>query len=528
MAKWVLLLLLFPLVAIGAGSPSAPTIQPGELRWAADAESGAPYAYRDPTNPGEIIGFERDLMEEIAAFLGKKLIFVQNNWDGLPQGLDRGDYDVAANGLEITPERSQEVLFSDPYYTTFEQLVVRADDMETHSLADLKDKSVGTLRACQAQRILETEYPQTKLKIYDDEAAGYQDVEIGRIHAFFVDFPIALYYAFPNPKLKAVGPPVGSIQYGIAFKKDRLQLRDAVNDALSVLRQNGKLDQILSNWKLNLKPDTNASSIEASGIPSQARAKSLTERLKRYWMLTPLLLKGAAQTLVLSVLAMALAMALGLGLVLLRMYGPTWAQKLAIGWIEIVRGTPLLIQLYLIFYGLPSLGIRLNPFMAAIVGLGMNYASCEAENYRAGILSVADSQLEAAQALAMSPYQRFRYVLMPQALRVILPPITNDFIALLKDSSLVSVITMVELTTIYSQLASTYYDHLGLGIYVALLYFALGYPFVRLLRRLEARSEKSNLSFRTISGDDHRRRGRGRGLLLRPLRREQRSLRHQK
>ena len=115
----------------------------------------------------------------------------------------------------------------------------------------------------------------------------------------------------------------------------------------------------------------------------------------------------------------------------------------------------------------------------------MNYGAYEAENYRAGIEAVPKTQLEAAQALALTPIQRFIHVIFPQAYRIILPPMTNDFISLIKDSSLVSVITMVELTTIYSQLASTYFDHLGLGILVALIYFAIGYPFVRLARHLE-------------------------------------------
>jgi polar amino acid transport system substrate-binding protein len=117
--------------------------------------------------------------------------------------------------------------------------------------------------------------------------------------------------------------------------------------------------------------------------------------------------------------------------------------------------------------------------------LGFNYGAYEAENYRAGIEAVSKNQVEAAYALALNPSQRFIHVILPQAYRIILPPMTNDFISLIKDSSLVSVITMVELTTVYSQLASTYFDHLGLGLLVAAIYFAMGYPFVRLARRLE-------------------------------------------
>src|SRR6185312_14216816 len=110
-----------------------------------------------------------------------------------------------------------------------------------------------------------------------------------------------------------------------------------------------------------------------------------------------------------------------------------------------------------------------------------------AENYRAGILSIPKSQMDASQALGMSGGQSLRHIILPQAIRVVIPPVTNDFIALLKDSSLVSVISMVELTTTYGQLASTYFDYLGIGLLTALIYFLLGLPFVRLSRYFEAR-----------------------------------------
>jgi polar amino acid transport system substrate-binding protein len=146
----------------------------------------------------------------------------------------------------------------------------------------------------------------------------------------------------------------------------------------------------------------------------------------------------------------------------------------------------LLIQLFLIFYGLPHLGVRLDPFVAAVLGLGLNYGACEAENYRAGILSIPKAQMDASQALGMSHGQSIRYVILPQAIRVVIPPVTNDFIALLKDSSLVSVITMVELTSTYGQLASTYFDYLGIGLLTAAVYFLIGLPFVRLSRYFES------------------------------------------
>lgn len=192
-------------------------------------------------------------------------------------------------------------------------------------------------------------------------------------------------------------------------------------------------------------------------------------------------------TLLISILGMALAVSAGLLLALGNLYGPGFVAQIARAFVEVVRGTPLLIQLYLIFYGLPSVGIRLSPLVAAVVGLGLNYAAYEAENYRGAIQAIPRGQMEAALSLGMTHAQALRHVVLPQAMRLVIPPMTNDFIALFKDSSIVSVITMVELTKVYGQLASTYYDYVGVGILTAAIYFLLGLPFVRLARWAETR-----------------------------------------
>jgi polar amino acid transport system substrate-binding protein len=125
---------------------------------------------------------------------------------------------------------------------------------------------------------------------------------------------------------------------------------------------------------------------------------------------------------------------------------------------------------------LPQIGIRLNAFFAAILGLGLNYAASEAENYRAGIQAIPRGQTEAAMALGMSRSQALQHVILPQALRLVIPPVTNDFIAMFKDSSIVSVITMVELTKVYGMLAMSTYDYIGLGLMTAAISFGLSYP----------------------------------------------------
>jgi len=155
-----------------------------------------------------------------------------------------------------------------------------------------------------------------------------------------------------------------------------------------------------------------------------------------------------------------------------------------------VRGTPLLVQLIMIYFGLPELGVKLDPFTAGWLALGLNYAAAEAENYRAGLLSVPAAQREAAWSLGLGKWQTIWYVVAPQAIRVSLPPVTNDFIALLKDSSLVALVTMVELDKTYMNLASSTRDHLGLGVVVALWYLLLGLPFARLARWTEERMSR--------------------------------------
>jgi polar amino acid transport system substrate-binding protein len=198
--------------------------------------------------------------------------------------------------------------------------------------------------------------------------------------------------------------------------------------------------------------------------------------LREWRTYLPRLLVGALVTVEISCLSMVLAVALGLFLALVRLYGVAPARWLATAYIELVRGTPLLIQLYLIYYGLPNLGIKLDAFAAAVLGLGLNYAAYEAENYRAGIQGIPRGQMEAAMALGMTRLMALRTIIVPQAVRLVIPPVTNDFIALFKDSSLVSVIAMVELTKVYGMLATTTYDYIGLGLMTAALYFALSYP----------------------------------------------------
>jgi len=208
------------------------------------------------------------------------------------------------------------------------------------------------------------------------------------------------------------------------------------------------------------------------------------------WGQAIMFVKAAGVTLLLSVLAMMLAIPLGVGLALSRLYGPKFLGRIAGAYVEFYRGTPVLLQLYVLYYGLANV-VRLDAFTAAIIGLGMNYAAYEAEVYRAGIQAVPKGQLEASLSLGMSLPLALRRVVLPQAFRNALPSVTNDFIALLKDSSLVSVITVVELTKRMTIVAVDTRSYVLPGILCAGLYFAMSYPLSIFARRLEERLARS-------------------------------------
>ena len=184
---------------------------------------------------------------------------------------------------------------------------------------------------------------------------------------------------------------------------------------------------------------------------------------------------------------MPLAVLVGLALALGRLYGPWLLRPLATLYVEVIRGTPLVLQLYVIFFLLPEIGISIHAFWAAVLGLAINYSAYEAEIYRAGMQAIPRGQMEAALALGMSQWLALRRVIVPQATRLVIPPVTNDFIALFKDTAVCSVITVVELSKQYYIQARSTGAILELGILTALLYLAMSYPLSIVAGRLERR-----------------------------------------
>jgi len=473
----------------GADAPGTP------LRWAADAEGGAPYIYIDPQQPGRYRGFEVDLAQALEAELGRRIEFVQYDFRKLISGLQRGDFDFAMNGIEVTPDRAKTVRLTRPYYVYTLQLVARAEDRRFDSLESCRQLAgvVGTLEDTAAERLLDQ--LEVKKKVYDSQVEPYLDLELGRIDAVLLDTPIAVYYAQPNPKLRFVGRPMAAGFYAIALRKQDEDLAARLDAALERLLERGELQRIYKNWRIW--------NTDQARLHAREPVEDVLREAGRNWTLArylPLLLQAALVTVQLSLLSMTLAILLGLPLALSRLYGP-WPLRLAATvYVEFFRGIPVLLLLYFLYYGLPVVSeyyglpvtLRLPPFAAAILGFGLNYAAYEAEIYRAGIAAIPIGQWEAAVSLGMSRPLTFRRIILPQAIRIILPPMTNDFVALFKDTSIVSVIAVVELTKQYQILAKSSMKYLEIGLATAVLYLVMSVPLGYLSRYLEKRWGKGH------------------------------------
>lgn len=449
------------------------------LKWGADAEGGAPYVLRDPKAPDKVIGFEVELADALSKELGEPIEHVQYEYGSLLPGVERGDLDFVMNGLEVTPDRVQRVRFSKPYYVYRLQLVMRADDHRFASLEACAGCLVGTLGDTAAERLLDAR--QIKKRVYDGQAEPYRDLGLSRLDAVLLDVPIAVYWAKPDPKLRFVGEPFARGSYAIAFRKDHEALAARFDKAIDALAKNGALERIYRKWGIW---DEEQRTLGTTDVAAEsARAWTVGRYL-------PLLLSGALTTVLIACVSMALAVLLGLPIALARLFGPAPLRWLATAYVELFRGVPVLLLIFFLYYGLPTVGVELRAMSAAILGFGLNYAAYEAEIYRAGIGAIPIGQWEAAASLGMGRRLTFRRVILPQAIRMVLPPMTNDFVALFKDTSLVSVIAVVELTKQYQILAKSSMKYLEMGLCTAALYLLISVPLGLLSRRLEARIAK--------------------------------------
>jgi ectoine/hydroxyectoine ABC transporter permease protein EhuC len=190
----------------------------------------------------------------------------------------------------------------------------------------------------------------------------------------------------------------------------------------------------------------------------------------------PDLLRGALVSVELTLTVMGLSLVFGLIVALARLTRFRAVRTVATTYIEIIRGTPALLQLFYIYFVLPAFGLKFPPFTAGVIGLTLNYSAYLSEVYRAGIQAVAKGQLEAAQALGMSRTVMMRLIILPQAVRIVVPPLGNYFISLFKDTALASIITVKEMLFTGQIIAATNFQYFAIFTIIGAIYLALSYP----------------------------------------------------
>ena len=467
-----------------------------ELRWGGDAEGGAPFVEADPNDPLRVVGFDVEVATLLAQGLGRAPRFVQVGFTSLDASAARGDFDIGLSGIEDSPARQHRLAVTIPYYEFREILTVRAvDRTRFRSLGDLRGRRVATLGATLAYDLLVAAQSRDGVVpvTYEDDVHPYSDLALGRVDAVVLDEVLAKRGVRSDARLINQPADIGVGHYVGVLAPGNALLRARMNALLQEAMRDGRLESIFKRWNMwnedqpRLYARTLAVSTSQQGgasppsPPSQSARFSTWEATRRY---LPAFLRAAVVTLVLSFGSMLLAVAVGVLIASGRVYGSRPVQALLSAYVEVIRGTPLLLQLFVLYFGVAAV-VQLPALLAAVIGLGLNYAAYESEIYRGALEAVPAGQLDAARTLGLTDRQSLLLVRGPQALRLALAPMTNDFVALLKDSSLVSVITVVELTKQTSIFAANIGSWLVPGALCAALYLVLSLPLARLARRIE-------------------------------------------
>ena len=486
----------------------------GKLLWGGDEEGGAPYVFPRDDDPNKATGFEFELAEGIAGYLKVKAELSQGNWDKMPDLLKAQKIDIILNGYEWSAPRAELMESSRPYYVYALQLLTRKDDPSLQSWADLKKsiggqkRRIGVLVGSAADKyVTDTLGDTVDISRYEGNTDSMREAETGKVDASVQDTPIASFYAARFPKLHPVGEPVAEGYYVVFARKGEVALIRSVNEAIILMLRTGQLERIYRKYGIwdarqarlgqimedakffGLSGAVEAELTKGGPLPTEqavqisARKGGLQIVREYAWVM----IQSAGMTVLLAALSFPIAVMVGILIAVGRVYGSPIVRLPLTAYVEFLRGTPLMLQLYFIFFFLPEVGLRIPAFATAIMGLAVNYSAYESEVYRAGLQAIPPGQMEAALSLGMTRGMAIRRVIVPQAARIVIPPVVNDFIALFKDTSVCSVVTIMELTKRYSVVSMSTQATIELMIMTAILYLVMSYPMSIVARTLEKR-----------------------------------------
>ena len=475
------MLLLAALVLTACGSPAGngenPVKAAGVLRVGTEGVY-SPFSYHDPAT-GQLTGYDVDVARAVGEKLGVNVEFVETPWDSIFAALEANRFDVVANQVTITPERQQKYDLSQPYAIGEGVIVTRTDDTSITSLADLKGKVSAQSTTSNWADV--ARQAGAKVESVEGFAQAATLLNQGRVDATIND-SIAVYAYLAetgDTSIKIAAQTGEKSEQGFAARKNSGLLPD-LNKALDELKADGTLASISQKY---LK--ANASGAPETGQAAQPRS-TWQLVLDNLW---PLAKAAITMTIPLTIISFAIGLVIALAVALARLSPNVLLTNAARFYISIIRGTPLLVQLFIVFFALPEFGVKIDPFPAAIIAFSLNVGGYAAEIIRSAIQSIPRGQWEAAETIGMNYAGALRRIVLPQAARVAVPPLSNTLISLVKDTSLASTILVTELLRQAQIIAAPTFEFFALygtaAVYYWVICLVLSFGQSRVERRLE-------------------------------------------
>lgn len=435
-----------------------------------------PFEFLDSSS-GEYVGFDIDLIDAIAKEVGFEYELKPMDFAGIIPALQTNNLDVAIAGISINPVREETIDFSDPYYDAGTAILVREDEDRIEVKEDLVGKVVATKQGTSSyDYVMEIEGIKEVVPFPNIDQA-YMELHKGTADAVVFDLPSLLYYVNTNAKGKAkvLDDLLEGQTFGIAFPKGS-PLKNEVNIALAKLKEDGTYDELHEKW-FGKTVTTATSSNSFLDIAIDAM---------------PMLLQGVKYTIFISVLGLLIGFFIGIIVGFGRISKSKFVYGLATVYVQIIRGTPIMIQALYIYFAIPILlNTEINPIVAGVTAISINAGAYIAEIVRGSVESIDKGQMEAGRSLGLNRYQTMYKIIWPQAFKRMIPPLGNQFIISLKDTSLLTVIGVGELTRQGTIVVATNFRAVEIYTLVALLYLAMTLSISFVLRIIERRMENA-------------------------------------
>ncbi|MFY0999690.1 ABC transporter substrate-binding protein/permease [Streptococcus sp. AD045-1] len=440
-------------------------------------------------------GYDVQIAKQVAKALGKKPLVVKTSWNGLIPALTSGKLDMIVAGMSPTAERKKEIAFSNSYYTSEPVVLVNKDGAYANAktLKDFKGAKITSQQGVYLYNLISQLTGAKQETAMGDFAQMRQALESGVIDGYISERPEALTAESANSKFKMIQFKKGfdvneedaTIAIGMRKNDKRLEQVNAAITKISAKDQVALMDKMIQNQPV----DTDASKDKTTFFGQ------VTKILKDNW---PQFLRGAGLTLLISITGTIAGLIIGLLIGVYRTAPTAKNKALAMlqtlfGWflnvyIEIFRGTPMIVQSMVIYYGTAqAFGVSIDRTIAAIFIVSINTGAYMSEIVRGGIFAVDKGQFEAATALGMTHNQTMRKVVLPQVVRNILPATGNEFVINIKDTSVLNVISVVELYFSGNTIATQTYQYFQTFTIIAVIYFVLTFTVTRILRYVERR-----------------------------------------